>query len=464
MKFLLLVVLFTQIFSQIHLNEKPYSTTHHVLKQLPTVQLPHVDHQNFETQDLYEERFLKVPARFGAPIRVNITLSNSGAFQDVPEGRLWRLRIQTKGAFSTNMIFSRFALPIGAKLWIVSDNSSSHEYLGAFDYHNNNKRSGTFSTAPLEGDSFIIELFEPKEFLGMSELEISTIVHAYKNIFKQEPDSGTCNINVRCKSGDLWRSQIQSVAVIMTDSGSRFCTGAMINTVNRSGRQLFLTADHCGKDVSSWVLLFNFESSNCDGGTRSFNYSVSGLKELSRNSHTDFVLAEVEEEIPQTYRVFLSGFNAIEVPEEKISVGIHHPKGDIKKISFSEFPLTSSNWRSAEHQNTHWKIQKWTNGTTEPGSSGSPLFNARHQIIGQLTGGSASCFNPDGYDLYGKLSKSWEITRNPTERLKDHLDPSNIGKLADGMPLMRVTRDVVNQCRYACSFLTQKSACELQCK
>jgi len=227
----------------------------------------------------------------------------------------------------------------------------------------------------------------------------------------------------------------------------------------------FLTADHCGQDSHNWVLLFRYESLTCETGIRHLNYTVSGLKVLARNAHTDVVLAEVQEEIPADYHVFLSGFDAQDQPEQRFTCGIHHPRGDMKKISFSHHPTTSANWRSAEHHDTHWKIHMWTNGTTEPGSSGSPLFNSRHLIVGQLTGGSASCYNPQGYDIYGKLARSWDIGVDSATRLKDHLDPPGTGRIVEGMPLIRRPRlSERNDCKYSCSFLSKKNECEKACQ
>ncbi len=57
-----------------------------------------------------------------------------------------------------------------------------------------------------------------------------------------------------------------------------------------------------------------------------------------------------------------------------------------------------------------WYIDQWEEGVTEPGSSGSPLFDQNHRIIGQLYGGAAACSgtnNNGQYDYYGRLGVSW---------------------------------------------------------
>lgn len=79
---------------------------------------------------------------------------------------------------------------------------------------------------------------------------------------------------------------------------------------------------------------------------------------------------------------------------------------------------------------THWFVEKWTLGIMEGGSSGSPLFNQNHHIVGDLSGGSfGNCTASDAY--YAKLSHSWTDYNDKSEQLKYWLDPdtSNIASL-----------------------------------
>ena len=72
----------------------------------------------------------------------------------------------------------------------------------------------------------------------------------------------------------------------------------------------------------------------------------------------------------------------------------------------------------------------WDLGSTEGGSSGSPLFNHNGQIIGQLHGGLASCDGEQSngrYDLYGRFAVAWSSGNGPDQRLRDWLDPDDLG-------------------------------------
>ena len=63
------------------------------------------------------------------------------------------------------------------------------------------------------------------------------------------------------------------------------------------------------------------------------------------------------------------------------------------------------------YNNVGWKVY-WAAtpngyGTTESGSSGSPLLSGEHKVIGQLRNGASRCDRPMLYDTFGKFSISW---------------------------------------------------------
>ena len=75
---------------------------------------------------------------------------------------------------------------------------------------------------------------------------------------------------------------------------------------------------------------------------------------------------------------------------------------------------------------THLRIVDWDVGTTEPGSSGSPLFDQNHRVVGQLHGGYAACGN-NSSDWYGRFFKSWTGGATNATRLSNWLDPGSTG-------------------------------------
>ncbi len=414
-----------------------------------------------------------IPSRFGAPFDVDYTLQNSGTWEDLPDGSgLWRLKISSSGAYSINLLFDEFYLPEGARLYVYNEDGS--HVIGAFTWRNN-KENGSFATAPIKGDVTILEYYEPAEVRNLGDITVSRVIHAYRNLFDfdvakdimEYGESGACNNNVNCPEGEPWQDQKRSAAMIITSAGSRICTGALVNNARQDQTPLLLTANHCLGGEENWIFMFNYESPTCDNADGPTYYTVQGSDLRATYYNSDFALLELEEQPPDSYQVYFSGWSAEDIAPQS-SVCIHHPSGDIKKISFDYDSATATNYLGTSAGTSHWRIDAWDDGTTEPGSSGSPLFDQNQRIIGQLHGGYASCTNPTASDWYGRVAMSWEGGGSSDSRLKDWLDPDNTGILMlDGYdpyagtnithtPLEN-TSDTLNDYEVSCTITTNET-------
>jgi hypothetical protein len=401
------------IFSQISIETIPKSVLFELNSIVPNILMPEIN-QDILLQEDAAETNKNVPFRFGTPIDVSYNLNNAGMWEETELGRVWRLSITSENAYSINLLYDRFIIPDGAEMFIYDEDMTT--ILGAFTSLNNKKHE-TFSTAPTKGQHTIIEYFEPYEVDFNGEIQISRVIHAYKDVFYPEEtrdygDSGSCNNNVNCPEFVDWEDEVRSVAMILSGGGFRLCTGSLVNNVRQDLTPYFLTANHCLGGESSWIFMFNYESSGCNNQNGPTYMTVQGATLLDNSSSSDFALLRLEEDIPNSYEVHFSGWDATgNTPSTP--VGIHHPSGDIKKISFD--------YDNASNSGNYWDVDSWDDGTTEPGSSGSPLFDGEsHRIVGQLYGGVASCTNT-GYDTYGKVSSSWN------SGLRNFLDPDNTG-------------------------------------
>jgi hypothetical protein len=388
--------------------------------------------EKLQQEDLIIDNIKDIPWRFGDNIDVDINPENSGVWYTLEGGgRLWQTTIYSPGALSINLTFSRYRLPPGAELYIYTPDREI--VLGAFTDFNNQPDS-YFSTSLLKGDKVIVEYFEPDlvEFPG--ELNIETVTHGYRDIqdfIKSFGTSGPCNLNVACDEIEGFEDQVRSIALMLA-GGNGFCTGALINSTGRPGRPLFLSASHCAFNPGSLVLWFNWQSPDCDNPSTSPSYqSMSGAVELARYEQSDFYLLELMQEVPLDYNPYFSGWNR--TLESSISgkiVGLHHPRADIKKMAYSTTGVRSAAYGGVSGSgSTHWRIT-WSGGTTtEPASSGSPLFDPQGRIIGQLHGGIAACGNTEP-DWYGRLGISWNGGGTLQSSLKPWLDPANTGAMA----------------------------------
>ena len=416
MKFFIQLILLSSIcFCQISTESIPKSFELRQELSIPLEQLPTFNIENFLIEDENDKQSLDTkPYRFANPIEVNFNMDNSGEWFVNDDGSsIWILQIDSPRAYSLNIIYDIFNIPEGAEFFVYSENREM--VLGAFT-DLNHKPHGGFSTAPVIGDKIILEYNEPVNVQFRGDISIATVAHDYRNIFFNElrgyGDSGSCNNNVACNEANDWQDEIRSVAMILTSGGSRICTGSLINNGSQDLAPYFLTANHCLGGNNSWIFMFNYESPSCNNQNGPTNMTVSGSSLLVSNSSSDVALLILNETPPESYNVHYAGWD-VSGNTPSIPVGIHHPSGDIKKISFD--------YDNASNSGNFWDVDSWDDGTTEPGSSGSPLFDGiSHRIIGQLYGGVASCTN-FGYDTYGKTSVSWGLG------LSDYLDPNNLG-------------------------------------
>ncbi len=395
---------------------------------IPTEIMGSIDVEAYLAEDAIEAEDPDIPFRFGAPFDVNYSLDNSGVWEDLPDGgRLWRLRIEAPGAYTINMIYDDYELPEGATLYVY--NEERDFIIGAFTSINN-KDHGMFASQPVKGDVSIVEYYEPADVRGRGKLTIGRIVHGYKDIFslfaeKGFGSSGSCNNNVNCPEGDDWRDEIRGIAMVLLGNGTRWCSGSMINNVRQDNSQYFLTANHCDNGTENWIIMFNYQSPGCSNVNGPTNQTVQGTTVRANLSASDFMLVELTEAIPESYGIYYNGWSSINIASQ-YSVGIHHPSGDIKKISFDDDSLTSTEYLQNSDGTTHWRVIAWDDGTTEGGSSGSPIFDPNHRIVGQLHGGYASCTSITS-DWYGKVSYSWLGGGSSSNQLKYWLDPDNSG-------------------------------------
>jgi hypothetical protein len=267
---------------------------------------------------------------------------------------------------------------------------------------------------------------------------VGTVSHGYKawrdpiGTERNEPEAefdaaGSCNVDVNCPAGDGWEDARRGVVQLLS-GGFAFCTGSLINTTAGDCRPYVLTAAHCGAGPST-TFRFNYERPACESGTPPVGQTVTGATVLAGFSPSDFALLELSGDLPEEFDTFFNGWHRSFLVSDP-SWTIHHPSGDVKKISRNDDPLISGIfWGS-----NHWRVTDWEMGTTEGGSSGAPLFDSAGHIVGQLHGGNASCTNGNGWDEYGKLTASWSGGGTPATRLLDWLDPTGAGStVLDGL-------------------------------
>ncbi|MBS4056818.1 MAG: PKD domain-containing protein [Bacteroidales bacterium] len=447
MLFVALLVWQAASYGQISYGGSPLSFQSPGTLEKATVRLPAPDMVKIQAEDLYhEQNEVTEPLRMAVSVMAGITMDNAGKWTTLADGsKSWLLSIHIKDALALGVYYDQFYLPEGSQLFLY--NKDKNQLLGAYN-NLSNPETGLFSTEFVQGDDVTLEYHQESWVEEKAVISISEIAYAYRLIQFQEREakggrSLYCMIDVACSEGANWQNQIRGVARISIKIGGNYywCSGSLINNTSNNRTPYFLTAGHCGgaasaSDLNQWIFYFNYQAPTC-GGSGSGTNTMTGCQLKARDASagdngSDFYLVQFNSAIPNFFNVYYNGWNRTNTTDDMGNgVSIHHPAGDIKKISTYSTPLVSSTaWNGLP---THWRVT-WAstaNGRSivEGGSSGSPIFDANGLICGDLTGGYTynSCENPSP-SFYGKIWYSWDQNGStPAARLRDWLDPTNIG-------------------------------------
>jgi len=438
--------------------------------------LPSIDVEALRAEDKQRKQ-KALPHRYGTTVDTDLRPSRNGTWEQLSSEKwLWRLRIQSQDAVSLSVGFTRFQLPSEAKIFLHGPgNTAVHGPYTAKDATN-----GQHWTPLIHAEEIVIELTVPAKQRSAVNLTIGKVIHGYRSLTssREGPStkSGDCNIDVACDQADPWRDQVRSVGgyTLRRGQNALWCTGTLVNNTAEDKTPYFLTAEHCvayPSQASSMVFYWNFQTAQCrepgSGASGTFpddSLTVGKWEQTSTGAilkarygsihedrtisgKPDLALVEIDDDIPVDYNLFFSGWSR-ERTTTSSSVTIHHPSGHGKRITFDENPSSITGWGRSSSGNTHLRIGNWERGTTEGGSSGSPLFNTEKRVVGVLSGGSAGCdIDTQGSednnrpDWYGRLALGFENGDYQGATLADFLDPTDSGAMAiDGQNLISDSR------------------------
>jgi hypothetical protein len=393
---------------------KTYPALKSITMDVPVRQMPEVNVERLLAEDR-ERVGLDVPFRFGYGFDVSYTMDD-GLWMRSDEVNVWSLKVVSHGAYSLNFIFDRLSLTDGAELYIYSVDGSmvygpvtstenlpeekalAVKELRASSSERQQKESGQlFLTDLVAGSEVVIRLVEPTGVEKASSLRICRVVHGYVNMFPElgiqtRAQSESCNIDIACYPA--WQYESNAIAMVLLSSGYESCSGALINTTAQDFRTYFLSAFHCldtNKDgtassteinaTQNWAYRFKYMKAACGGnGTSYISYNGSTYK--AGWAATDFLLMDLDfsNKIAGSSYTYLGWDRTGSTPSS--GTGIHHPSGDVMKISFDHNALSQSFWGGTDN---HWLLS-YDQGVVEHGSSGSPLFDQNKRIVGQLHG------------------------------------------------------------------------------
>ena len=413
------------------------------------------------------------PLRYAYPISVNFTPENSGVWQQLSDGsKIWRLKVNIPGALSTNTHYDKFWLPDGGKFFVYSEDT--RQSIGAVisEFTGGSRIEPIeFATALIYGENVVYEYYQPSTVKESPIILISNIGYGYRYInspynsgTRSFGDANPCNININCSEGSNWQMEKHAearVSIELKDANNKtwgygWCSCALVNNTTNDKTPYVLTADHClfytdqetgvrtrifdamsHYTASGWVFYWEYEHPGCNNLlTAPTQRTSTGATLVANNEISDFALLKINSnQDPKN----ISGVTPYYLGWDRSGnagasgVGIHHPMGDVKKISQTNSIQTNSSsisWTNGAISlpNTLWNAT-FHNGFIEGGSSGSPLINNSKRLIGQLYGGPAATCNTNYVIRYGRFDVSWtgSTTSTPAadnrRRLNTWLDP-----------------------------------------
>ena len=451
-------VLFLIVFSSFSQKNTTTTVSNEQQKSTPTIELlaPNMDAINAE--DKLRDKQGKL-YRIGIALFTNLSPENSGVWTTDQQGnKTWSLTIKSAGAEALSFIFDHFDLNGKSTFKVLNKKG---ELVHAIVTNEDELEDLQQHLALCFGDELTLMLSEPKGTMA-SSIHLDRVIYNYRSTGNPSAakvnESDACEVNVNCSPvGDNWQDEKRGVAriYVVEPAGAGWCSGSLVNNTAQDCKPFMLSAFHCGENSTTanfnvWKFYFKYEVTGCinptSGGTLGSNVITGSVKKADANdgggnSGSDFLLVQMgtaNNEATTINKLKTTGFNAYwngwdaNNTATTGGVGIHHPAGDIKKISTFNGTTISSTY-GGQVSGTHWRLTWSSNsngfGVTEGGSSGSPIFNnSTGRIIGTLTGGSSYCNAQTSPDLYGKMSFHW--TSNGTEaiyQLKPFLDPTNSG-------------------------------------
>ncbi|MDR0824957.1 MAG: trypsin-like peptidase domain-containing protein [Prevotella sp.] len=367
--------------------------------------------------------------------KLNIKADTVGVWSVLPtKENVWKLTFNIPDAKGFKIGFDDFYLPEGSLLYVYNKENSKSAVVYK---HDDNPKGGSYSIENLRGDNVVLEYVASttgqKPRLLIADIGYKYLDDQGNPIGGFGDPANSCMIDINCPEANLWSKQKKGVLRLRVNNS--LCSGTLVNNTNEDKTPYVLTAYHCfqnvaAEEIANTEFFFDYEKEECEGVDRPTYKYHKGAESLVLNplaDGSDGALLKLSEPIPDKWDVYYNGWDRSGDGNAVTSGAvIHHPRGDVKKITFYDKPLTSGKWDTGNPDGSYWVVS-YSLGSTEEGSSGAPIFNQDGLVVGTLTGGNSSCSTPASPDYYGKFRYHWDQSADADLHMSKYLDPNNRG-------------------------------------
>lgn len=232
--------------------------------------------------------------------------------------------------------------------------------------------------------------------------------------------AGSCNIDVACvapsdaAAAELAKS-IAKLTFVGDDGRAYLCTGTLIGDSIASNTPYLLSADHCLTSASIAATLNTFwfyAAAACNSKTSPpFVHLAGGARMLGRSQDNDWAIVRLNETPPAGTK--FAAWRAERVATGTPVVSLHHPSGDLVKISRGQVTDDVELVDDLVHANFTEIV--WSSGVTEGGSSGGAFATLAtagyYEVRGGLYAGISSCGLPHYADYFSHLETALPVMR-----------------------------------------------------
>ena len=364
----------------------------------------------------------------GAPLAT----ARQMTWKAVPGGQAAQVAVTSPEAGSLRLVIDLKGAPLDLEMVFFGADATRLE--GPIRAGTVRDRSQPWVSPLTEGETQVVEFFVPTGHEGAKTgLQVMAASHVFttpsSHFTKRLQDigrAGSCNVDLLCSplySSNTFRDAAASVAELLLRDGtlSYLCSGSLVVDSDDSSQiPWFYSANHCFDNESAPYktpaemqtvadtvsTIWNFQANPCGTSTPDPSWSqvFGGSTMAYSNPQSDALLVRLNNPPPQG--AFFSGWDSNAIPSGGNAVAIHHPQGDLKKVTLGT--VLGFSTPGVGGGNEQFIQMQWTSGTTEGGSSGGGLWtnsNGQYFLRGALWGGTALCTNPSGTDNFSRFDK-----------------------------------------------------------